>query len=144
MLRIGDIDYGRGMVRVSPENSKTIERHVPIPTQFLKVIRDEYKLHTYSRAMYVFGKAGMPGMQHIGKNNLRFRFAKIRKKLNMPEMYKLYSWKHTGNVCSDLAGITLRDLQHHNGHTSILTTEKYLKNMRGIISENIVQRFPSL
>jgi len=144
LLRIGDIDFGRGMIRVSPVNSKTTERHIPIPTQFLKAIREEYKLHTYNRSLYVFGNTGVPGPNHLSKNILRYRFAKFRTALNMPDMYKLYSWKHTGNIRADEAGIPRREIQHQNGHTSIQTTETYMKNKRGIISENIVQRFPSL
>lgn len=144
LLRIGDIDFGRGMIRVTPNNSKTIERQVPIPLQFLKIIRDEYQLQSFNRTMYVFGKDGRPGKEHLGKNNLRFRFAKIRKKLNMPEMYKLYSWKHTGNIRADDSGIPMREIQHQNGHTSMTMTEKYMKNRRGYVAKNIVERFPSL
>lgn len=144
LLKIGDIDFGRGMIRVSAVNSKTTERQVPIPTPFLLTIRNEYKLHTYEKSFYVFGKQGDPGPDHLSKNKLRYRFVKFRKDLNMPDMYKLYSWKHTGNVEAELSGIPLRDLQHQNGHTSIKTTEGYLKNKRGVVSNNIVNKFPEL
>lgn len=144
LLRIGDIDFGRGMIRVTPVNSKTAGRHVPIPLQFLKSMREEYKLHTYPRSNYVLGKTGVPGPDHLSKNCLRYRFVKFRKALNMPDMYKLYSWKHTGNIRADEAGIPRREIQHQNGHTSIQTTETYMKNKRGIISTNIVHRFPQL
>lgn len=144
LLRIGDIDFGRGMIRVSATNSKTTARQVPIPIQFLKSLREDYQLHAYPRSYYVIGKQGTPGTVHLSKNCLRYRFAKFRKAMNMPAMYKLYSWKHTGNIRADEAGIPRREIQHQNGHTSIQTTENYMKNKRGIISENIVQRFPSL
>ncbi len=144
LLKIGDIDFGRGMIRVTPCNSKTTERHVPIPLQFLRILREEYKLHTFNRTFYVFGKTGEPGMQHLSKNILRYRFAKFRDELSMPSMYKLYSWKHTGNIRADEAGIPRREIQHQNGHTSMQTTENYMKNKRGVVSENIVNRFPKL
>ena len=144
LLKIGDIDFGRGVVRIIAENSKTIERHVSIPLKFLEILREQYKLHTYSRAYYLFSHGGIPGKTYLGKNNLSMRFSRIRKKLNMPEMYKFYSWKHTGNIDADDAGITLRELQGQNGHASIQTTETYLKNKRGARSENIIERFPEL
>jgi integrase len=131
-------------VRVSPVNSKTVERHIPIPYTFLKVLREELRLHNYPRSYFVFGKNGVPGEQHLGKNMLRYRFAKIRKNMCMPDMYKLYSWKHTGNIRADEAGIPRREIQHQNGHTSIQTTENYMKNKRGMVSKNIVERFPAL
>lgn len=144
LMRISDIDFGRGIVRVSPVNSKTVERHIPIPYVFLKAIREEYKLHTFPRDFYVFGKNGVPGPDHLGKNMLRYRFTKIRKTMCMPDMYKLYSWKHTGNIRADEAGIPRREIQHQNGHTSLQTTETYMKNKRGIVSPNIIQRFPPI
>jgi integrase len=144
LLRIGDIDFGRGVIRVSPVNSKTVERHIPIPIQFLKLIREEYKLHTFSRLFYVFGKGGVPGTQSLSKNILRYRFTRIRKNLNMPEMYKFYSWKHTGNVHAKLAGIPLREIQYQNGHTSMLTTEKYMKNNFGIENTYLINNFPAI
>lgn len=144
LLKVGEIDYGRGMVRVNPVNSKTTERQVPVPIQFLKIIREQYKIHTFNRSFYVFGKNGIPGPEHLSKNCLRTRFRKIRESLSMPEMYKLYSWKHTGNVCADNSDIPLREIQNQNGHSSMKMTENYLKNKRGNKSKNIVERFPTL
>ena len=64
--------------------------------------------------------------------------------MDMPEMYKLYSWKHTGNVRAVKSGITLYDLQKHNGHSSIETTEGYLKNLISISSADITSSFPEI
>ena len=144
LLKIGDIDFGRGIVRVNPVNSKTVERNISIPSVFLNILRNTYKLHTYDRKMYVFGKDRIPGFEHYGKNNLRYRFAKIRDKIQMPEMYKLYSWKHTGNIRALESGISITEIQMQNGHTSIQTTENYMKNKKRTISSNISNRFPEL
>ena len=64
--------------------------------------------------------------------------------MNMPMEYKMYSWKHTGNIRADDSGIPRRELQNQNGHTTIQTTEVYMKNRRGVRSENIIERFPEL
>ncbi len=144
LLKIGDIDFGRGIVRVNPINSKTVERHIPIPRQFLTMIREDYKLHSYPRNDYVIGRNGVPGPTSLGKNNLRYRFNNIREELGMPEMYKLYSWKHTGNIRADDAGIPRSEIQRQNGHSSIVTTENYMKNKKGFVSKNIVERFPGI
>lgn len=144
LLKIGDIDFGRGTIRVNSVNSKTVERQIGIPLEFLNELRDKYQLHTFSRKNYVFSKNGLPGDVCLGKNNLRFRFANIRKEMNMPEMYKFYSWKHTGNVRAEDSGITLRELQDQNGHSSSKTTENYLKNKKRSGSERIIKNFPSI
>ena len=91
-----------------------------------------------------FSKVGLPGDVCLGKNTLRFRFAKIRDDMDMPEMYKFYSWKHTGNVRAEDSGITLRELQDQNGHSSAKTTEGYLKNKRRSGSDNVINHFPSI
>jgi integrase len=54
LLKIGDIDFGRGTIRVNSVNSKTVERRIGIPYEFLIELRDEYKLNTFSRDKFVF------------------------------------------------------------------------------------------
>lgn len=85
-----------------------------------------------------------PGKMHIGKNTMRLRFNKIRKRLNLPESYMLYSFKHTGNSAAVDAGISAYERMMQNGHTSIRTTEIYTKNKIGFQSEDIRQNFPKL
>ncbi len=144
LLKIGDIDFGRGVIRIKAINSKTIERHVTIPRVFLLELRSYYMLHQLPRDYYVISKNGAPGPVPLGKNNLRFRFNKFRKKLNMPEMYKFYSWKHTGNVRAVDSGISPRVLQGQNGHLSIQTTEIYLKNNGSIVEVEALDSFPNI
>ena len=145
LMQIRDIDFTRGVLNVSRFRSKTNRPKFPtIPLVFLQELR-ELKLHEYPKELYVFSKNGKPGTTHLSKNNLRFRFTRIRKKLNMPEEYKLYSWKHTGNVrADDCPEITLREMQDQNGHKSALTTERYLANKSGRISPAIRDHFPSI
>jgi integrase len=144
LLKVGDLDLGRGTIRINSVNSKTVERVIGIPDNFLLELRENESLMGALRKDYIFSKNGMPGGVALGKNNLRFRFAKIRENMGMPEMYKFYSWKHTGNVRAEISGISLRDLQFQNGHASSKTTENYLKNKRKISSERIIKTFPGI
>jgi integrase len=141
-IRIGDIDFGRSMVRIREVKAKNNGRIVTIPDSFMLVLRNQ--LQHYPREYFVFGKNGKPGMDHLSYNNLGNRFLAIRRKLHMPEEYKLYSWKHTGNVRADVAGIPRREIQEQNGHTTIQTTEIYMRNKRGYTCANIKASFPEL
>jgi integrase len=144
LLKLSDIDFGRGMIHIRVENAKTTGRWVTIPKVFMKMMRETYNLHTYPRNLYVIGKEGKPGPDYVSINNLSNRFVRYRKELNMPEIYKLYSWKHTGNIRADKAGIPRQETQVQNGHTTLATTEKYMRN-RGIVeSFNILNNFPAL
>lgn len=146
LLKVGDIDFARGVVRVIIEHSKTlVPKNITIPFVFLKDLRETYNLHNYPKNWYVFGKNGQPGTEHLGKNNLRFRFNKFRKALNMPTEYKFYSPKHTGNSrADDTPQISTRDRQIQNGHSSIKTTEIYTRNKFGTVNRAIQQHFPSI
>lgn len=143
-LRIGDIDFGRSTIRIREEFSKTSKRTVSIPTVFMKQLRETYQLHTYPRDYFVIGKKGVPGPENVSYNNMSNRWVAFRRKLNMPEEYKMYSWKHTGNIRASRSGIPMRDLQGQNGHTTIQTTEEYLKNQHGHVSEQILNLFPQI
>lgn len=144
-LKIGDIDFGRGIIRIRPENAKTDKsRVVSIPEVFLRELRNKYKLHEYNRNFFVIGKKGVPGPSPVSYNNMSNRWVAFRRRLGMPEEYKMYSWKHTGNGRAARAGISLFDLQGQNGHSTVAQTEEYLCNIEGKRSEQIVNSFPEL
>lgn len=144
-LKIGDIDFGRGLIFINRQNFKTRRENVKeVPEHFLRKLRGEYQLHTYPRDFYVFGQDYKPGIQHIGKNNLRFRFVRYRKDLNMPSEYKLYSWKHTGGVMASEAGIPEKDISDQMGHTNLKTTSTYLKAKGGRRIDTIRKMYPEI
>lgn len=145
LLKIKNIDFGRGLITVNRTEAKTrVTRTVVVPDIFLRKLRNDYKLQSYNKEFYVFGKDKKPGPEHLGKNNLRFRFNKIREELGMPFEYKFYSWKHTGGVEASLAGVPDKHIQMQMGHTSLATTEKYLRKMRGYQSDYLKHKYPSI
>jgi integrase len=145
LLKIGDIDFARGLIFIGREHFKTKRENVKeIPRHFLNKIRNDYQLHTYPRDYYVFSQNRKPGPEHLGKNNLRFRFNKFRQALNMPQEYKFYSWKHTGGVLASESGIPEKDISDQMGHTSLNTTSQYLKSKGGRRILSIRDRYPEL
>ncbi|MDR0694340.1 MAG: tyrosine-type recombinase/integrase [Prevotellaceae bacterium] len=147
LLRVGDIDFREGYskVRVLAFNAKKKQRReVVIPDNFLKYLIEEWHLQDYDKNLFVFGKNGQPGEHCIGKNNLRYRFNKIREKLGLPLEYKFYSMKHTGATMLAEQGKPIINIRDHLGHTSIATTEHYL-NRHGVNnSQTIRHNFPAI
>jgi integrase len=147
LLRVGDIDFreDHSKVRVLAFNTKRKRRReVVIPDDFLHYLTHEWHLQDYSKDLFIFGKNGRPGTKAIGKNNLRYRFNSIRKKLGMPLEYKLYSMKHTGATMLAEQGEPIINIRDHLGHTSIATTEHYL-NRHGVNnSPTIRHKFPKI
>ena len=143
LLKIKNIDFARNLVTIlRTEAKKGITRTVVIPECFMEELRNEYQLHKYDREYFVFGKNGEPGPDNLGKNNMRFRFNKVRELLGMPIEYKFYSWKHTGAVQASLSGIPDKHIQMQMGHTSLATTEKYLRKMVGHQSDFLKNKYP--
>ena len=144
-MKIKHIDFTRGIVLVNRERAKMrVERIVTVPQQLLLQLRNYYRLHTYNKEWYVFGRGGIPGILPVGKNKFRNKFNVIRKKLNMPLEYKFYSWKHTGAVEADEALIPTKEISRHLGHTSIKSTDYYFRNKRTGVSKAIRDNFPTL
>jgi integrase len=147
LLRVDDIDLrsGYSKVRVMATNAKKKRRReVVVPDDFLDYLISEWKLNEYDKELFVFGKNGVPGAQHLGKNNMRFRFNKIRKKLNMPLEYKFYSFKHTGATMLAEQGEPIINIRDHLGHKSIATTEHYLNRHGANNSQTIRKNFPKI
>lgn len=144
-MKIKDIDFTTGTIRVDRTRAKNhIERLVIVPHQLMLQLRGFYKLHTFNKELYVFGKGGHPGPTHISKNKLQYKFNVIRKKLDMPLEYKFYSWKHTGAVEADEANIPLKDISMHLGHNSLKSTDHYFHNKKASTSKAIRDNYPTL
>jgi integrase len=147
LLKIGDIDFKKNFSKViiTSENSKTGRlRKVAIPDVFLKYLEKVWKLETYDKDFYVLGRDGKPGILPLGKNTLRDRFNRIKCKLGLPKYYKFYSMKHTGAVILAEQGVPLIEIRDHLGHTSIETTEIYLKRLGYGESDVIRKNFPEI
>jgi integrase len=146
LLKVGDIDFrkGLGKVRVTLDNSKVTRRRiVAIPDVFMDYLIDN-KINEYNPDYYVFGKNGKPGPHKLGKNNMRYRFNKFRKRMNLPDEYKFYSMKHTGAIALAENGERIINIRDHLGHTNISTTEHYLKRLGFSDSEIIRKHFPAI
>lgn len=147
LMKIGDLNLRKGVSRVkisSDHNKANRKKEVIIPDVFLDYLLDVWKLDTYDSDLFVFGREKVPGKQHLGKNTLRDRFNRIRDALNLPNIYKFYSMKHTGAITLAEQGESLINIRDHLGHTKVDTTEKYLERYGFNESEIIRKNFPRI
>lgn len=110
-------------------------RVVDIAEVFVEILFKVYKLHKYPDHFYIFTKEGEPGPEPVKKNYFNRQFLKIRRQLELPEDYKFYGFKHTGAVVAIRNGADIKEIQNQMGHSSIQTTDEYLKSMVGYESE---------
>jgi integrase len=133
LMKLQWIDFDRGLIRIpstQAKNNKT--QNVKIPTILIDEMKNVYQLHLIkNKDLYVFGKNGFPGPEHLGKNTMTNRFNKFRDRLKLSQQYKFYSWKHTGAIDASNQGMNPYDLKNHLRHSSLETTERYLQKRRG-------------
>ncbi len=153
-MRIQWIDFTTGTITIPAamevngkmekisKNGK--ESTIVVPSQFLRVLKNDYKLDKYDKRMFVFDRGGEPGYFPLGHNTLRNRFNRFRDELGLSKDYKFYSWKHTGCVFASNAGIPVKDIQMQMRHYSLDITDKYLRKMKGIDSEHLKNGFPDI
>jgi integrase len=146
-MRVRDLNLHKGVSKVviCAENSKSTRRkEVIIPDVFLDYLLDFWHLDKFNKDLYVFGREKVPGDQRLGKNTLRDRFNRIREELNLPNIYKFYSFKHTGAVTLAEEGEPIINIRDHLGHESVSTTEHYLKRHGFNNSPIIRHKFPRI
>lgn len=143
-LRVGDIDFENGVIRVPKSISKNRQSEsVSVPRQMLKVFEKEGYIQA-DKSHYLFSATGRPGTKPLGKNSFRNRFNTLRDKLHLSADYKLYSFKYTGASALVNAGIDTWELQRHLRHKSIDTTEHYIRRNFAVKSDTIKNNFPDI
>lgn len=144
MLKIKDFNFFTKTITINSVDAKTSARRViGIPDQFYNLLVIEYKIQNYDREYYLFGKTGKPGTRPVGINNFRYKFNHYRDTLGLSSDYKYYSMKHTG-ACYliNQKEFTIKDIQKHLGHKDINSTNRYIENIQGTLSEKLKSSFP--
>lgn len=127
LLKVRDIDIENLTITVRGENAKNKHKETVPLTEHLANMILQLGIMNYDKDMYVFGRYNIPATVPVGKNTLRNRFNKYRDDLGIDKSIKFYSWKHTGAISMVNNGVSVWELQHHMRHSSITTTEEYIR-----------------
>lgn len=126
-LQIKDINMVDGIVSLRPEITKNKRpARLVLPKVIISDLID-YGINKYPNDYYVFGIYGTPQKTPPYRNYFRDQFNRYRDALGISKDIKLYSFKHTGAISMVNNGISVWDLQQHMRHSSIATTEIYIK-----------------
>jgi integrase len=139
-LKIADVDLRTSQVIVHSGAGKNKKQWaVQIPDSFIKEIK-ALKLEQYPPDWYLFGQIREkvqgqkitigPSPKAYGRNSVSDRHTAILRACGITNPdYTMYGWKHTGNIDSFLAGVTIYDLSRQNRHSSIQQTMTYLRSL---------------
>jgi len=147
LLKVGMIDFVNSVINLPEEivknsNPKRKRSKVTtIPDDVLFDMMDKHRLLDYPADYYVFGKGGVPGTNHLPKNNLWKRFRNIREALGLPNYYKLYSFKHTGVVKLIEMNFHPNEIARQAGWSNTYMLDVYTKHQKVSVNKNIRDNF---
>ena len=125
-IRIGDIDAKAHAIYVRAEISKNGKAEmVGLNNAVLSLMRELHVLRS-PKDWYLFSVRCRPGATKLHSRMFRERWARLRKRLDLPKEYQFYSLKDSG--IRDLAnaeGIVIARDQAR--HSSVAVTNKYLQ-----------------
>ena len=141
MLRVRDIDFDTGLLRIPPDVSKNhIERTITLAYDVMKYFR-ELIGKEYATDSYIFSTDFKTGSRLYTTKNLFAVWQKMRERLSMPDTYHFYSLKDTGITEILESGMPSKFLKDLAGHHSLAMTERYLhvSDARRILQANRIR-----
>lgn len=143
LIKIQEINLHDQLARVTgtdAKNDKTLS--VRIPDEF---IADLLFLKQYPPEYYVFGSKGIPGpVAHTKKYFPDKHQAILRNLKYNTDLYKFYSWKHTGAAMYYMATKDIKGLKEQGRWHSLDMVQEYLKNIGVVDLEEIKTKFPGI
>lgn len=141
-LFVSDVNLKKGFVRISGEKSKNSRtRLIPIANAFKRHL--EAYLKDANPNDYFVSKGYVPGPKYYHSTRISERFARIRKKLKLPDNIYFYSLKHTTADQLLSNNFDVRLLQQLFRHKSLEETDIYAKKIRPFFNERLINEFPS-
>lgn len=141
MLKIRDIDFDTGLLRIPPEVSKNHnERIIALGYDVMKYFLGLQKGGTCSDD-YIFSTNFKPGERLYTTKNMFSTWKRMRERLSMPSTYHFYSLKDTGITEMLESGMPSKYVKDLAGHHSLTMTERYLhiSDARKILKANTIR-----
>lgn len=133
-LKLENIDLTKQTITIPPSVKKvtiTNEKEVIEINQSFRIYVEQLKISDYPSQYYLTGSSSnIIGENKVGENTPYNKLISALKKLGLNNKgYDLYSFKHTSNIKKYRDGWTLSEIMKANRHTSISTTEIYLRKL---------------
>jgi integrase len=143
-LQVKDIDLKQNVIRIAVEQSKT-KRYdiIPIAPALRKVILT-MNLENYDKNCFLFSGSKKPSKNPMGENYMTKHFKKVKEHFGFDNDYTLYGFKHTACVNWYKEEKDIIKIQKMSRHTTVKTTERYLKSMGLLEDENAVAMLPEI
>jgi len=123
-LRVADVFVKNGIIHI-PGNISKNKKSMPvtIPDTLLPKLAEH--ISRADSEDYLFSKSFVPGKSQIDPKRISDKWARLRRKLNLPNEYQWYSLKDTGITNLLKAGVPLIAVRNQARHHSSDQTDAY-------------------
>lgn len=147
MIQVGDINLKERTLTVREEVAKTnTKRVLPITDDLLGILLRR-QIYNLPATWYIFSKnkfAPGPEMYHPNSaTSWWYQLVQDHKK-GLGINCKMYAMKHRGGDVKILAGINIEAIKELCGHKSLQMTEIYVKELKKVHANEIIEKSPSL
>ena len=136
-----DYDLEKQIIHLVPKKTKNADiGNVVIPNNTIELLRNYFKYieaDKYDKDTFVFSTKLLPGTIEKTTRYPGGIWAEIRKKLNFPKEYKLYSLRDTSITELLLSNIPTISVQKHARHSSLEMTQIYADHITPKMLEDI-------
>lgn len=139
-LKFRYFDFRNGVIRMPGAKTKNRKTEtVTIPKELIKILKEDYYFNKYPGHWLVFGKGMNPNVSPCSRNTPTTRHRKLvndlgkKGRLSDCKGIHFYSWKDTGAMNLVEQNVDILKIQQQLRHSSLHTTQKYLKMMAGKI-----------
>ncbi len=134
-LKVKDIDLKQNVIRIWCEQSKVKKCDLlPIAPSLRKMIL-KMNLDNFHSDDFLFGSNEKPSSTQMGKNFMTKHFKKVKDHFEFSKDHTLYGFKHTACCKWYEAEKDIRKIQLMCRHSTITSTERYLKSM-GLLTDD--------
>jgi integrase/recombinase XerD len=123
LLRVDDIDGGRGLLRVRGKGAR--ERWVPLPAALLSALRTFWKSHRTRPWLFPDPASLSDTPRPLSHRALQDAFTAARNRCALSKHPKIHTLRHCYGTHLLEAGVNLRLIQVNLGHRSPSTTALY-------------------
>lgn len=145
--KIENIDLIEQCIHLSGNQTKNKKsRTIIIPNAVIGEIKEYFskmQISNYDKKLYLFSNNYIPGNIEQTSKKSSATWSKIRKQLNLPLNFKLYSLRDSSILdmlsCEE---ISPKAVQHHADHSTLAMTTKYSNHESKVVNQQIKENSP--
>ena len=123
---VNQIHLDEHYIEIPEEQAKCWKmRHAPLSDELVERIREYLNAYPHNANSHLFSTGFRPGTKPIGAKSVQLRWMDMRKELELPEEYVIYSLRDSGIVDMLHAGVDELTVMHAAGHHDLSTTSIY-------------------